>query len=354
MTNVFDIRTYGAVGDGVTDDTEAIRAAFADAAKCGGTVEVPPGRYITGRLKMETGMRLEGRAAWGLKEFGGSEFILREGEEDCMIDITGAIGATIVGMSLNGMRRGRRVHGVKLYWEKYNGGGTEDMPVIENCRIAHFTGDGIHLEHVWCYYVRHCMLHSNRGSGLYMDGWDALIHDNWIGGNLEYGICAAPTGASGTITENRIVWSRIAGIRMDRAGSWNITGCFFDRAFGPAIWLGHDGRANDITISGNMIRRSGKPRQTPFDSPFESSQILIEKGSNISVNGNTFAVGRDDGGKGTFSPDYGIVMRECTDCVISANALQKGSLKQNIVLDSCRDVELLGNVGRSVEEDAQK
>jgi len=170
----------------------------------------------------------------------------------------------------------------------------------------------------------------------------------------EYGICAAPTGASGTITENRIVWSRIAGIRMDRAGSWNITGCFFDRAFGPAIWLGHDGRANDITISGNMIRRSGKPRQTPFDSPFESSQILIEKGSNISVNGNTFAVGRDDGGKGTFSPDYGIVMRECTDCVISANALQKGSLKQNIVLDSCRDVELLGNVGRSVEEDAQK
>ena len=51
MTNVFDIRAYGAVGDGVTDDTEAIRAAFADAAKCGGTVEVPPGRYITGRQK---------------------------------------------------------------------------------------------------------------------------------------------------------------------------------------------------------------------------------------------------------------------------------------------------------------
>ncbi|MBO5219490.1 MAG: hypothetical protein J6C52_08670, partial [Clostridia bacterium] len=38
MQTVFDIRTYGAVGDGVTDDTDAIRAALADAAECRGTV----------------------------------------------------------------------------------------------------------------------------------------------------------------------------------------------------------------------------------------------------------------------------------------------------------------------------
>jgi len=136
--------------------------------------------------------------------------------------------------------------------------------------------------------------------------------------------------------------------------TWHI-GSFVNGAVSRAA-IDDDDAACSVTpySEGFVIRRSGKPRQTPFDSPFESSQILIEKGSNISVNGNTFAVGRDDGGKGTFSPDYGIVMRECTDCVISANALQKGSLKQNIVLDSCRDVELLGNVGRSVEEDAQK
>ena len=40
-----DVRRYGAVGDGVTDDTAPVRRAFADAHADGGDVLVPPGRY---------------------------------------------------------------------------------------------------------------------------------------------------------------------------------------------------------------------------------------------------------------------------------------------------------------------
>lgn len=44
-----NVRDFGAVGDGVTDDSEAIRYAFAYAKRYGvAEVFVPPGTYYTG------------------------------------------------------------------------------------------------------------------------------------------------------------------------------------------------------------------------------------------------------------------------------------------------------------------
>lgn len=42
----FNVQTYGATGDGVTDDTTAIRAAIAAIPSTGGVLYVPAGRYI--------------------------------------------------------------------------------------------------------------------------------------------------------------------------------------------------------------------------------------------------------------------------------------------------------------------
>jgi hypothetical protein len=41
-----DWRSYGAVGDGRTDDTAAVRRIFADAQRTGNDVVVPPGRFL--------------------------------------------------------------------------------------------------------------------------------------------------------------------------------------------------------------------------------------------------------------------------------------------------------------------
>ncbi|WP_435321015.1 glycoside hydrolase family 28 protein [Haloarchaeobius sp. TZWSO28] len=46
----FDVRAYGAVGDGSTRDTDAIQAALDDCRDSGGTVLVPPGTYLTAPL----------------------------------------------------------------------------------------------------------------------------------------------------------------------------------------------------------------------------------------------------------------------------------------------------------------
>ena len=54
-TGVYDVRAFGATGDGVTKDTAAIQAAIdAAGAAGGGEVRVPAGRYVTGTLYLRS------------------------------------------------------------------------------------------------------------------------------------------------------------------------------------------------------------------------------------------------------------------------------------------------------------
>ncbi|MDD9266991.1 glycoside hydrolase family 28 protein [Paenibacillus sp. GCM10023248] len=56
----YDILAYGAVGDGLTDNSAAIAAAIeACDAGGGGTVVVPAGTYVTGRIELRSRMTLE-------------------------------------------------------------------------------------------------------------------------------------------------------------------------------------------------------------------------------------------------------------------------------------------------------
>jgi polygalacturonase len=55
----FDVTTYGAVGDGIKPCTEAFRAAIAACrAAGGGRVVVPAGRFVTGAVRLESGVDL--------------------------------------------------------------------------------------------------------------------------------------------------------------------------------------------------------------------------------------------------------------------------------------------------------
>jgi len=55
----FDIRRYGAKGDGLTDETSAIQAAIDAAHQAGGgTVEFPAGNYLSGPLKLTSQLRI--------------------------------------------------------------------------------------------------------------------------------------------------------------------------------------------------------------------------------------------------------------------------------------------------------
>ncbi|MBQ5973036.1 MAG: right-handed parallel beta-helix repeat-containing protein [Oscillospiraceae bacterium] len=348
MINVFDITEFGAVGDGAADCTGAIRAACAAAEQVGGVVAVPPGVYCSGPFRLGKGVSLEGHAAWSYRSDGGSVIRLNDPEAACLVDITGAFGCAIRHLCLDGCGLGEGIHGVRLAWPEYNGGSEEDTPVVDDCRIGGFTGDGVHLFHIWCFSVRHCMLHRNRGAGLFVDGWDGFILDNWFSGNGNGGLRTGTVAASLTVTGNRVEWNRRGGFLFGKSDNVNITGNFFDRSGGPAVLArgGEDASAREFTLTGNVFRRNGKPDWDAFEDPYLSSHVYLDRCANWTVTGNNFVCGADDAPGGVLSPDYGVVFGRSAGIVVKNNTMWCGSMKETVTdLGGNRDVIAADNPG---------
>ena len=104
--NWMDVQDYGAVGDGVTDDTAAIQAAI-DALDTGGEVRFPDGAYlITDTLELEQkAIKLAGVGAdqvvpGGTYERRGSQLVWGGAIDTVMVHILEAKNAVVQGMSL--------------------------------------------------------------------------------------------------------------------------------------------------------------------------------------------------------------------------------------------------------------
>ena len=346
MTNVFDITEFGAVGDGLTDCTAAIQTALDKAAEVEGKAIVPPGKYACGMVKMGKRTRLEGSSGWNFRADGLSTLILNDPEAKCLLDITGAFGCSVAGICMDGKRLGKNVHGIYLYWEQYNGGSEEDTPCIDDCRVGNFTGDGVHLEHIWCFSVRHSMIHRNAGCGLYIDGWDAFILDNWFTANGNGGMLGGPCAASITATCNRVEWNTRAGFEFGSGSCVNVTGNYFDRTFGPALKLGGEhGDFRNVAVTGNVFYRGGCPDRGTCPTEAEHSHVLLDRAKNVTLTGNTFKWGENDGGGGTKSPDHDVFLRDCDACVVQSNVMFEGALQEAIVWDGKGECIIKDNAG---------
>lgn len=334
-SGLINICNFGAKGDGVTDNTAAIQKAVDTAAKAGGTVLVPPGIFLTSTIKLLPHVGMLGYPTWSYRDFGGSILRLNNESAKCLIDITGAYGATLNGLCLDGARLGNDIHGVLL--DKPDYGTQEDTPLIERCRISSFSGDAVRLSRIWCFRVRSCMLSGCGGNALYVRGWDGFILDNWFSGNKGIGFAGLDENASNTLTGNRIEWNHGGGIVSHNGNNYNITGNYIDRSGGPAISLVNN--SHDFTITGNMIYRSGKPEWTSSDE-LASAHVLLQNCSGVVLSGNSLRAGRDDSGKGIYSPFNSIVYGGLKNCIIKDNTMNNGSMK-NLLLD-------LGDNGENV------
>lgn len=349
MENVFDITDFGAKGDGITDCTSSIQAAVDKAADVHGAVIVPPGNYICGKIIMRERIKLQGLHSWAYRKPGASILTLSNESDDCLIDISDAPGCTISELSLEGNKKGNNIHGIKLYHAEYNGGGTEDTPTVEDCKIDGFSGDGIHLEHIWCFSVRHCMIGHCFGNGLFIDGWDGFIIDNWFSGNKKAGIGGGKTVNSVTATGNRIEWNGRAGVYITNGNTMNFTGNYFDRSGGPALaFVASENEIIDtVSASGNIFYRNGAACSDESRDRYDSCHIRAERCVNFTFTGNAFRAGKDDDGKGFESPEYVLVANNVKDCTFFGNAMSCGALKQNIIDIGGNSENLIaeGNVG---------
>jgi hypothetical protein len=338
----FDVKQFGAVGDGVTDDTAAIQAAIDAAGERAGSVWLPTGVYACGTLRMHHCTALVALPTWSYHRTGGVTLKLNDPNASCLIDLNCKTGVRISGLSLDGGKLGENIAGI---FHDGLGHEEEDTLVIENTRIAHFSGDAITLRNVWAYTVRDCMMIFCGGNGLTITRWDGFLYHNIINNCQGYGIAFLSPNSAVTIIGNRIEWNYKGGIFIEHGGHYTINDNYFDRAGGPAVHLEGDDehRGGVVAITGNMFSRSGA--KVALDSE-QCSHVLLEYADGVVMTGNTFRIGVNDSGEGQRSPSYGIVARSLRSCIIRDNVLHRGATRE-LLRDAGghEDTILDGNVG---------
>ncbi len=323
----WNVRDFGAKGDGKTDDTTAIQCALDAATKTQATVVVPEGVFLCSALKLHPQVGLVGAPTWSYQKPGGAVIRLNDDKARCLLDMTGAIGATVSGLSLDGQGLGEGIHGILVDKPEYK---VEDSFRIERCQIGRFTGDGVRLDRIWCFSMRHNMICYNKENGLRIRGWDGFLLDNWFSGNGQAGFGAYEENASITLVANRIEWNRSGGVIVHSGNHYHITSNFIDRSGGPGIaLLDSDGPSSTISIVGNLIHRSGAPWRE-LD-PHDSSHVRFEGCHGLVFSGNAMSVGQDDRGRGKWSPRYAIVYGRLENSVIKDNVMHHAALEQLMV-----------------------
>jgi hypothetical protein len=344
----FDVRRFGAQGDDATDDTVAIQAAIDAAAEVQGTVWFPPGQYRCGMLQVRTHTALAGAPTWAYRRHGGTVLRLNDPDARCLVNISCTVGARVSGLALDGGSLGEEVHGIYKDDEEL---GTENSLVIENCRVAEFSGDGAHLEHAWGFTLRDNLFHHNAGDGIMVTYWDGWIHDNIMIGNGKFGLAGRAPSASVTITGNRIEWNVLGGILFEGGNHYNVGNNYIDRSGGPGLTMRTKADDNDpkwpggvTVITGNIFNRSGA--RVDQESR-ESCHILLEGVAGVTCTGNTMCFGNNDDGSGPFSPSNGVVLKNLRSSVVSLNAMHNGATRTLICDEGGHDANTIirDNVG---------
>ncbi|MGH7968648.1 MAG: right-handed parallel beta-helix repeat-containing protein, partial [Limisphaerales bacterium] len=289
-----------------------------------GTVYFPAGRYLCHDLKAHPQTTLLAEPQWGYRGDGGAMLLLDSDEADCLLNITGAFGVHLRGLFLRGRPDAKKaIHGVFLNnAEKYSP--QEDAIVIDDCKIERFSGHGVHLLRIWLFIIRHSIFQGNRGCGVQITGWDGFITDNQFSGNGSHGFGCDSVGATIMFTANRVEWNQGYGLYLCSGDAWNVTGNCFDRNWGAGVCAL---KMHTVSITGNVFRRCGKDSRLLPEAE-RSCQVRLEECSGLTCVSNVCAAGRDDGGRGDYTPQFGFLVRKLSHSVITANTLFHGYLKE--------------------------
>ena len=326
----FNVKDFGAKGDGVTPDSAAIQAAMDAAAKVNGTVWFPAGKYLCHNLKAHPNITLLADPVWIYHtEQVGAVLLLDSDECDCLLDITGAFAVHIRGLLLDGSRfKGsqKKIHGIFLN-NPTKFSPKEDTIVIDDTKVQNFSGHGIYLLRIWLFIIRHSQSMGNVGSGIQIFGWDGFVTDNQLSGNGGHGFGTEACGATVMFTANRVEWNRGYGLYLCGGDAWNVTGNSFDRNWGAGLCALN---MSATAVTGNLFRRCGKDSHMLAEGE-QSCHMRLENCNGISVCANTFAAGRDDGGQGKFTPQVGFIVKKMSYSVVSDNSLFRGFMDKLVI-----------------------
>ena len=336
-----NVKKFGAVGDGSTNDTLAIKEAIKNAVDETGVVYFPPGVYMIEPMELPSHITLMGHSSWSYmgsrKDENGNSLdpgyegrtIIRpvHGEARAMFDLDGKCGTRILGLTLDGMYKGTQMHGIYTH-----NIGIEQHICVEDCLIQNFTGSGIRLDKVWVFSIRRNLIKNNREHGVdCSSGYDGWMIDNQLTANTGCGLYAGGkpnvwTGmATVMVTANRIEWNREAGIKIFDSNTMQFTGNSIDHNFGPGIYMDN---LMSGTVSGNVIRSSAIDLEDEY-----SCQIYMKNCKGVAITGNSLWgwFNRKEYNLTKATPYYNFTIKENVDCTITSNACYEGCGRDNIL-----------------------
>lgn len=332
----FNVRDYGAKGDGATSDTKAIQAALDAAGKVCGTVWFPSGIYLCHDLRVPSSVHLKGDPAWLYKrEEKGAVLKLDDENARCILNVTDAFGVHVYGLVLNGISKTPQpVHGIlqdnatgTLEYSENGWSKKEDTFVFDDIKVMNCSGHGIYLRNIWLFIIRHSHFMGNVGDGVCIRGWDGFVTDNQFSGNGGNGFACEEVGATVMFTCNRVEWNGGYGLFITNGDDWNVTGNSFDRNHGAGLCVEN---VQALAITGNVFRRCGKD-SAQLSEGERSCQVRLKDCRGMSFVGNTCLAGQDDGGKGLFTPQVGFIVQNMSYSVISGNTLFNGYMDEMLV-----------------------
>jgi hypothetical protein len=314
-----NVRQFGAVGDGKADDTKAIRRAIAALPAKGGVLFFPPGHYMTDTLVIPDHTTFLAHSAWSYGKPGGTILSPLRDDQPCLIDARYKVGTRFVGLTLNGLKKGKAMHGI-LSGTKgdRDKGAQEQHLVIDDCRFEQFTGSGFSAVLGWVWSVQNSHFYYNGLDGIDVQySYDGWIHNCEFSANGRHGIYG---NSSIAITGNRIEWNEAAGIELNpETDSVQITGNLFCSNKGPAIEI-LGSHAKSISITGNTMRYSGYGITVPTT---RSCHVKFENVRGLAFTGNSL-LGNSD------CPQFGMVVSNLMDSVIADNALGGAATRELI------------------------
>jgi hypothetical protein len=268
-----DVKSFGARGDGIADDTVAIQAALDAAASVGGAkVRVPPGRYSTRTLVIDTGVHLDGS---GIE---ATILVLRPGTDGDLIRSrgfdelngsnrnVGPYNFSIGNLTLDGHRaRNARGCGLRLYafgyllrdlrirqcaetglWSEWS---TEDPPwsadglgspgdsmeaQVVNLKVHHCGAGGIRFRGPHDSQFLHCIVYDTTTHGIHIEQGErhSATGCQFVNCHVWGSHLYAWKIESGFITLDACVgeWARAAQVHVNSDDATIVAGRFFGRS----------------------------------------------------------------------------------------------------------------------------
>lgn len=341
-SKIYNPMDYGAVGDGIADDTTAFESCIA-AADGNGVMLVPTGVYVIGDVLIPADFVIYGNSglSTGFSSVTSTTILRRLSGAATVLDISGADGCALYGFTVTGVDKG--THGICAMTADVSGITVNNVASLF-CDIALGAETGYQIG---ASFINFC----NLGISDYglRNILDSKIIGNKMRSNTSDGI-SLPAGMNDNmIVGNKIEWNQGHGIQMVSCDNHTVTGNIFDRNYKTGVKLTG---TSVVTVSDNVMRRNGRNNVSG-----ERSHIIIT-GTNdgLVIGGNVTATGEDDGGGGTNSPAYSIEYQgaDASSLSILGNDLRGFITAEHTGVSNLTDCIIKDNLGGLVQVRGQE